>query len=90
MDVRWFNVQQTHIRLRRAELKLYQSYSCFLHSRGPTPTLYHWLVENEPIYHLTVFYRPANLLDDSDIFQIDIICSFLVDGFQNGVNGNRA
>lgn len=81
--------KRTYIWLGRAELKLYQPYFCFLHSGRPTTALNHRLIEHKAINHFTVFYRPAYLFDDSHISQINIICGFLVDGFQHGVNSNR-
>lgn len=76
----------THIRLRGAQLKLYQPYLCLFHSRWSASALHNLLIQHQSINHLGILYRSPEFFDDSDVLEINVICCSLVYGFQHRID----
>ena len=79
----------TYIRFRRAQLELNKGYPSLLYPCGTTAAFDHWLVQDKTVYHFTVLDCAANLFDDSNIPQIDIVCGFRINDLQHRVNSDR-
>jgi len=71
-------------------LELDKAYPCLLDSCGTTAALDHRLVKDHAIDHLAVLNCASNLLHDTDIAQINILCSLGVADLQDGVDGHWA
>lgn len=82
--------KHTYIGLRRAELELDECDPGLFHPHRPTSGLDDGLVEDQTVNQLAVFYRTANLLDNSDVLEVDIVRRLDVDGLGNRVDGHVA
>lgn len=72
-----------YIRLRRAQLKLYQPYASLLDPCRASTALDHLLVQDYTVDHLTILNRTAHLLNYADIAQVNILCGLGIDHLQH-------
>lgn len=63
---------QTYIRFRRAQLKLDETDLGLLYPSRTTSRGDHVLIEYNTVYKLGVFNRAADLLDDTDVSEVNV------------------
>ena len=79
-----------YIRFRRRELELNQTDLGLLHTGGSTSTLNDILGEDETVDEFSVVDGTANLLDDTNILQINIVSSSWINDLKHSVDSNRS
>jgi hypothetical protein len=83
-------LQSAYVRLGRRELELDQTDLGLLHAGGSTSTFNDILSEDETIDELSVVDGTANLLDNTNILQINIVSSSGINDLKYGVDSNRS
>lgn len=61
-----------------------------LHAHRPPCALDHGLCQDQAVHQLAVFYRPADLLDDADVPEVDVIRRLEIYRLGDCVDGHGA